>query len=166
MLFCRNAGYLCRPALLQGSHVGLPQYRLLVSSCLNADYPCCFASVQATSWWSTLLQVVLNSFFPYCRLLVSFSDPTSPGRTLAVLNPSEPGKLETVPLPYSSFGIFDVREECGRLVLALTGASALKPSEVAVLQVADVDALSTNSAADWTVLRKSTTLEVPLTLWY
>lgn len=78
-----------------------------------------------------------------------------------MLDLSEPGKLETVPLPYSSFGSFDVRQEGGRLLLALTGASALKPSEVAVLQVADVDALLTNSAADWTVLRKSTNLEVP-----
>eukprot|EP00884_Botryococcus_braunii_P000599 jgi/Botrbrau1/1053/Bobra.0076s0019.2 len=97
---------------------------------------------------------------PDNRLLVSYSDPSSPGGTLAILDPSKPGVLQTVPLPYSTFGTFSVRKQGEGVWLALTGATALKPSEVAVLQVADVDGLLSNKPQDWTVLRKATTLEV------
>ncbi len=97
------------------------------------------------------------------RLLVSFSDPGKSGRSLAILDPaSKSGNLAEVPLPYSSFGLFSILEAGGKLQLALTGASAQKPSEVAVLEVDSVDSLLTSSPEDWKVLRKATNLEVRL----
>lgn len=48
----------------------------------------------------------------------------------------------------------------GRLLVATTGGSPLKPSEVALLEVADVAALKASCPDDWQTLQRSSKAQV------
>lgn len=48
----------------------------------------------------------------------------------------------------------------GKLLLATTGGSPLKPSEVALLEVADVAALKSSGPGDWQTLQRSSKAQV------
>ncbi len=53
-----------------------------------------------------------------------------------------------------------LRQVGGKLLVATTGGSPLKPSEVALLEVADVAALKASGPGDWQTLQRSSTAEV------
>lgn len=48
----------------------------------------------------------------------------------------------------------------GKLLVATTGGSPLKPSEVALLEVADVAALKVSGPGDWQTLQRSSKAQV------
>ena len=48
----------------------------------------------------------------------------------------------------------------GKLLVATTGGSPLKPSEVALLEVADVAALKASGPGDWQTLQRSSKAQV------
>jgi hypothetical protein len=95
------------------------------------------------------------------RLLVVYSDPRIAGSTLAVIDGKE---LLPLKVPYSSFGSLSVVQAGGKLAVATVGGSPTKPSEVAVLLVDGVDSLLSADASQWQTLRKSTTVEVRISM--
>ncbi|QDZ22143.1 dipeptidyl aminopeptidase [Chloropicon primus] len=80
------------------------------------------------------------------KIICSYSDASATGNTLAYLTVST-GELEEIPIPYETFGAFDVRGD-GRL--GALGRSAVKPSEIAVQ----------DKAGEWVTKRKSSSLEL------
>eukprot|EP00208_Stichococcus_sp_RCC1054_P002843 CAMPEP_0206138646 /NCGR_PEP_ID=MMETSP1473-20131121/3468_1 /ASSEMBLY_ACC=CAM_ASM_001109 /TAXON_ID=1461547 /ORGANISM="Stichococcus sp, Strain RCC1054" /LENGTH=673 /DNA_ID=CAMNT_0053532135 /DNA_START=1045 /DNA_END=3066 /DNA_ORIENTATION=+ len=96
---------------------------------------------------------------PGGAFLTAFSAPSTAGMTLAVIDPAD-GVVHELKTPYASYGALSVKEVGGRLLVATTGGSPLKPSEVALLEVADVAALKASCPDDWQTLQRSSKAQV------
>lgn len=96
---------------------------------------------------------------PGGAILAVYSAPETAGSTLAVINPAD-GSVKELKTPYTSYGNICVQQVNGRLLVGLLGTSPLKPSEVALLDVASVDELIASTPEQWQTLQRSSSAQV------